>query len=87
MSEDLDEDLDEDIPQEEIDGIINELVVGEEGYLMESQTLDIQKLKEQGIVSISSFLEGSEDSFYDNDFNQSNPDYIKGYKYGKTGKF
>ena len=78
MSENLDE---------EINSIIDELVVEETGNSVNSITLNIQKLKEQGIVSISNFMTGKEDSFKGNEFDNSDPDYIKGYKYGQTGKF
>lgn len=83
----MSEELDENMPQEDVEGIVNELVVEEEGNLMESQTINIQKLKDLGVVSISNFMTGQEDSFMGNDFDNSDPDYIKGYKYEQTGKF
>jgi len=68
------------------EAIIDSLQVDDEGY-KEVKTLDIAKLMQMGIRDVPSFLQGVLDSENENDFNDSAPDYVKGYKYGKTGKF
>lgn len=66
--------------------IIDSFQVDEEGYKA-VKTLDIAGLIKLGIVDVPAFLQGVLDAENDADFNDSNPDYVKGYKYGKTGKF
>lgn len=66
--------------------IIDGFHVDEEGY-KEVKTIDIQKLIELGIEDIPSFLQGLLDAENNKDFDDSKVDYVKGYRYGKTGKF
>lgn len=74
------------IEQEDIDtAIIDTIQVDDEG-LKDVKVLDIAGLIKLGIVDIPKFLEGMLDSENNKDFNDSSIDYIKGYKYGETGK-
>jgi hypothetical protein len=66
--------------------IVDSLQIDEEGY-KEVKTLDIAGLIQLGIVDVSLFLQGVLDAENDAEFNESSIDYVKGYKYGKTGKF
>lgn len=68
------------------DAIIDSLQVDDEGY-KEVKTLDIAALLKLGIVDVPAFLQGVLDAENDGDFNDSSTDYVKGYSYGKTGKF
>lgn len=74
------------VEQEDIDtAIIDTIQVDDEG-LKDVKVLDIAGLIKLGIGDIPKFLEGMLDSENDKDFNDSSVDYVKGYKYGKTGK-
>lgn len=68
------------------DAIIEQFEVDDEG-IKDVKILDIVKLKEQGIEDLPAFLNGLLDAENDKEFNDSNKDYIKGYKYAKTGTF
>lgn len=62
------------------------ILVDEEG-VKEVKTFSIQEVQNLGVVDVSAFLSGMLDAENDNDFNDSSEDYIKGYRYGKTGSF
>jgi len=66
--------------------IVDTLQVDDEGF-KEVKVLDISKLQNLGVLDISVFLQGVLDAENGNDFNESSEDYVKGYRYGKTGTF
>lgn len=73
----------------EIDRVIIESmqVDEEEGGVKVVKSFSIPELMKLGIVDVPMFLAGLLDAENNNDFNESDKDYVKGYKYGKTGKF
>ena len=66
--------------------IVDDFQVDDEGY-KEVKTLDIAGLIQLGVADVPAFLQGVLDSENDTEFNESSDDYVKGYRYGKTGKF
>jgi hypothetical protein len=71
----------------EIDRVIVESMhVDDEGY-KDVKTFSITEIQKLGIVDVPAFLAGLLDAENDNDFNESSVDYVKGFRYGKTGKF
>lgn len=75
------------VEKEHIDqAIVNAFHVDEEG-LKDIKVLEIAKLQTLGVKDIPAFLQGVLDAENENDFNESSEDYIKGYRYGKTGTF
>lgn len=68
------------------DGIYDKLEVNEDG-IQNVQILNLQELKDKGVNDILAFTQGILDAQNNEEFNDSSDDYIKGYKYGKTGKF
>lgn len=74
----------------EIDRVILEsMQVDEEegGGVKVVKSFSISELMKLGIEDVSMFLAGLLDAENNKDFNESDNDYVKGYKYGKTGKF
>ena len=79
--------VEQELTEEQIStAIIDSIQIDEEGY-KEVKVLDLANLMKLGIVDIPKFLEGVMDAENEKDFNDSQIDYVKGYKYGKTGKF
>lgn len=73
--------------KEEIEKVIvDSLHVDEEGY-KEVKTFNIADVQKLGIEDVPAFLEGLLDAEKDKDVESFNEDYIKGYRYGKTGSF
>lgn len=66
--------------------IMDTIHIDDEG-LKDVKTLDINGLIQLGIKDVPSFLAGLLDAENDNDLNESDEDYVKGFKYGKTGAF
>lgn len=66
--------------------IVDNLQIDDEG-LKVVKTLKISELQSLGVGDISAFLDGLLDAENNNEFGDSSEDYIKGYKYGKTGTF
>ena len=66
--------------------IVNTIHINENG-LENIKTIDIGELGKLGIKDIPAFLSGLLDAENDKDFSESSDDYVKGYKYGKTGTF
>jgi hypothetical protein len=71
---------------EESKSIVKTLHIDDEG-LKSVKVIDINNLMKEGIVDIPAFLNGLLDAENDKEFNESTGDYVKGYKYGKTGTF
>jgi len=75
------------INKNEIDrAIVDSMEIDDQGY-QELKTINIAELMNLGIKDVPAFLSGLLDAENDNEFNDSTEDYVKGYKYGKTGKF
>lgn len=73
--------------KQQIDEVIREtMVVDDEGY-KQVKTFSIPELMKLGVKDVPLFLQGLLDAENDVEFSESSEDYIKGYKYGKTGKF
>lgn len=66
--------------------IVDSLQVDEEG-LKDVKVLNIAELINLGVQDVPAFLNGVLDAENDKDFNESSEDYVKGYRYGKTGTF
>ncbi len=66
--------------------IINTIQVDDEG-LKNVKVVDINEIQKLGVEDLPAFLDGVLDAENDNDVESFNVDYIKGYKYGKTGTF
>ena len=66
--------------------IVESMHVDDEGY-KKVKTFSITEIQKLGIVDIPAFLAGVLDAENNNDFNESSTDYVKGFKYGKTGEF
>lgn len=66
--------------------IVDSMQVDDEGY-KEVKTFGIAELIGLGIKDVPAFLQGVLDAENDKEFNESSDDYVKGYRYGKTGKF
>ncbi len=75
------------VEKDQIDKVIvDSLQVDNEGY-KEVKSIDITGILNLGIKDVPLFLQGILDAENDKDFNESSEDYVKGYKYGKTGTF
>lgn len=75
----------EGIDQELIDTVIvDNMQIGDEG-LMKVKRIDLAKLKNIGVKDVNQFLEGILDFDKGNDFNNSDADYIKGFRHAQTG--
>lgn len=66
--------------------IADSIQVDDEG-MKDVKVIDINNLIGLGIKDVPLFLQGLLDAENDVEFNESNIDYVKGYKYGKTGSF
>lgn len=66
--------------------IVESIQVDEEG-LKDVKVIDMANLQKLGVADIPAFLSGLLDAENDREFNDSTEDYVKGYKYGKTGIF
>lgn len=75
------------VKKEQIDEtIVDTFHIDEEG-LKDVKVLDISKLGTLGVKDIPAFLQGVLDAENENDVEDTSDDYIKGYRYGKTGIF
>lgn len=75
------------IEKDKIEKAIVDTLHLDEGGLKDVKVIDMANLKGLGINDIPAFLNGLLDAENDNDFNESSEDYVKGYRYGKTGTF
>lgn len=66
--------------------LVDSIHVDEEG-IKDVKTFSIQEIVKLGVQDVPAFLSGLLDAENDKEFGDSSPDYVKGYKYGKTGKF
>jgi hypothetical protein len=75
------------VEQKEIDRVIvNSMQIDDDG-IQEVKTFSVSEIVKLGIKDVPNFLEGLLDAENNKDFNKSEEDYVKGYKYGKTGNF
>lgn len=75
------------VEKEQIDKAIIDTLQIDEGGLKDVKVIDISKIQTLGVVDVPLFLQGVLDAENGNDFNESSDDYVKGYRYGKTGTF
>lgn len=73
--------------KENIQKVIRESVQVDDEGLKTVRTFSIEEISNLGVDDVGSFLQGCMDAENDKDFNDSSNDYVKGYKYGKTGTF
>lgn len=66
--------------------IVSSFHIDEEG-LKDVKVMEMSKLISLGIEDIPAFLQGVLDAENDRDVEDTSVDYIKGYRYGKTGLF
>lgn len=66
--------------------IVNTLHIDDEG-LKDVKVINMGELRSTGVEDPAQFLKGLLDAENSKEFNDSDPDYIKGFKYGKTGKY
>lgn len=66
--------------------IVDSFQIDEDGMKV-IQTIDVPLLMKSGIVDVAAFINGLLDAQNENEFKESSTDYVKGYKYGKTGEF
>lgn len=75
------------LSKEDIDEVIVEnMQIDDEGMKV-VKTFGIEEIMALGIEDVAAFLSGVLDAENDNEFSESSKDYVKGYSYGKTGKF
>ncbi len=55
-----------------------------DGGMSRSTTYHLRDMEESGIEDCWAFIQGYKDALTDNGFNDSHPDYIKGFKYFVT---
>ena len=75
------------LDKNEIQKVIREQVQVDDEGLKTTRTFSIDEITKLGVNDIGAFLSGLMDAENDNDFNESSDDYVKGYRYGKTGTF
>lgn len=66
--------------------IVQTLHIDDEG-LKDVKVINMGELVKDGVKDPAIFLKGLLDAENSKEFNESDPDYIKGFKYGKTGKY
>lgn len=75
------------VEQSEIEHVLRDGIHVDEDGMRETKTFSIKEIEGLGIVDVPMFLSGLLDAENSEDFRESSPDYVKGYKYGKTGTF
>lgn len=71
---------------ENLSNILKETLEVDEGGMNSTLIFSLAKMSKLGIKDTGEFMKGILDAKRNDEFNESNEDYIKGYKYGKTGK-
>jgi hypothetical protein len=66
--------------------IVQTLHIDEQG-LKDVKVVNIAQLMKDGVEDPATFLKGLLDAENSEEFSESDSDYIKGFKYGKTGKY
>jgi len=75
------------LDKEQIKQVIREQIQIDDEGLKTTRTFSIDEITKLGVDDIGAFIQGLMDAENDNDFNESSDDYVKGYRYGKTGTF
>ena len=75
------------LDKEQIKQVIREQIQIDDEGLKTTRTFSIDEITKLGVDDIGAFIQGVMDAESDNDFNESSDDYVKGYRYGKTGTF
>ena len=75
------------LDKEELQKVIREQIQIDDEGLKTTRTFSIDEITKLGVDDIGAFIQGLMDAENDNDFNESSDDYVKGYRYGKTGTF
>lgn len=75
------------LDKEELKKVIREQIQIDDEGLKTTRTFSIDEITKLGVDDIGAFIQGLMDAENDNDFNESSDDYVKGYRYGKTGTF
>jgi len=75
------------LDKEQIKQVIREQIQIDDEGLKTTRTFSIDEITKLGVDDIGAFIQGLMDAESDNDFNESSDDYVKGYRYGKTGTF
>jgi len=75
------------VEKSQIEEVFREsMVIDDEGY-KQVKTFSISDLMKLGVEDLPLFLQGLLDAENNEEFNESSKDYVKGYRYGKTGSF
>lgn len=75
------------LDKEQLQKVIREQIQIDDEGLKTTRTFSIDEITKLGVDDIGAFIQGLMDAENDNDFNESSDDYVKGYRYGKTGTF
>lgn len=75
------------LDKEQLQKVIREQIQVDDEGLKTTRTFSIDEITNLGVNDIGAFIQGLMDAENDNDFNESSDDYVKGYRYGKTGTF
>lgn len=75
------------LDKEELKKVIREQIQIDDEGLKTTRTFSIDEITKLGVDDVGAFIQGLMDAENDNDFNESSDDYVKGYRYGKTGTF
>jgi hypothetical protein len=75
------------LDKEQIQKVIREQIQIDDEGLKTTRTFSIEEICKLGVNDVGAFLNGLMDAENENDFNESSDDYVKGYRYGKTGTF
>lgn len=73
--------------QDEIKKIFRESVEVDEEGMKKTRTVKIEDIIKSGVDDVGAFVQGVMDAENEEDFRESSSDYVKGYRYGKTGTF
>ena len=75
------------LDKEQIKQVIREQIQIDDEGLKTTRTFSIDEITKLGVDDVGAFIQGLMDAENDNDSNESSDDYVKGYRYGKTGTF
>ncbi len=75
------------LDKEQLQKVIREQIQIDDEGLKTTRTFSIEEITRLGVDDVGAFIQGLMDAENDNDFNESSDDYVKGYRYGKTGTF
>lgn len=73
--------------KQEIEKVIRDSIQIDDEGLKTIRTFSVEQITSLGVNDVGAFIQGLMDAENNEDFNDSTDDYVKGYKYGKTGTF